>query len=49
MPRKMLSLTLSDARRIVSAGEKKAEELRIPYIIAVADAGAASRSRQMAA
>jgi uncharacterized protein GlcG (DUF336 family) len=39
MPRQMMSLTLADARRIAAAGEKKAGELRIPYNIAVVDAG----------
>ena len=36
-----LSLDLADARRIISAGERKAVELGIPYNIAVTDAGAA--------
>ena len=35
------SLGLSDARRLIAAGEKKAAELRIPYNIAVVDAGGA--------
>jgi uncharacterized protein GlcG (DUF336 family) len=39
MSRSIVSLTLADARRIIAAGEQKAEELRIPYNIAVVDAG----------
>jgi len=39
MTRPALSLDLADARRIIAAGERKAIELRIPYNIAVADAG----------
>lgn len=39
MPRSIVSLSLADARRIVAAGEQKAQELRIPYNIAVVDAG----------
>jgi uncharacterized protein GlcG (DUF336 family) len=39
MPRPISSLTLGDARRIIAAGERKATELRIPYNIAVVDAG----------
>ncbi len=35
------SLTLSDARRLIAAGEKMAAELGIPYNIAVVDAGGA--------
>jgi uncharacterized protein GlcG (DUF336 family) len=35
------TLTLSDARRIIQAGEQKAAELKIPYNIAVVDAGGA--------
>lgn len=35
------SLTLSDARRLIAAGEKVAAELGIPYNIAVVDAGGA--------
>jgi uncharacterized protein GlcG (DUF336 family) len=41
MPRHILSLDLSDARRIIDAGERKALELRIPYNLAVVDAGGA--------
>jgi uncharacterized protein GlcG (DUF336 family) len=39
MPRQVVSLTLEDARRIIAAGERKALELKIPYNIAVVDAG----------
>jgi uncharacterized protein GlcG (DUF336 family) len=39
MPRPIVSLGLADARAIIAAGEKKANELRIPYNIAVVDAG----------
>ena len=39
MPHKIESLTLRDARRLIAAGERKAEELKIPYNIAVVDAG----------
>jgi uncharacterized protein GlcG (DUF336 family) len=39
MPRQIPSLTLSDARGLIAAGEKKAGELGIPYNIAVVDAG----------
>ena len=39
MPRQMISLTLEDARRVIAAGERKASELKIPYNIAVVDAG----------
>jgi uncharacterized protein GlcG (DUF336 family) len=39
MPRTMTSVNLADARRIIAAGEKRANELRIPYNIAVVDAG----------
>jgi uncharacterized protein GlcG (DUF336 family) len=35
----LLSLSLDDARRIISDGERKATEMGIPYNIAVADAG----------
>jgi uncharacterized protein GlcG (DUF336 family) len=41
MTRSAASLDLADARRIIAAGERKAVELRIPYNIAVADAGGA--------
>lgn len=39
MPRQVPSLTLSDARHLIAAGEKKANELGIPYNLAVVDAG----------
>jgi uncharacterized protein GlcG (DUF336 family) len=39
MSRQIKSLTLADARQIIAAGEKKAQELGIPYNIAVVDAG----------
>jgi uncharacterized protein GlcG (DUF336 family) len=39
MARKVLSLDLADARRIIAAGERKAIEMHIPYNIAVVDAG----------
>ncbi len=41
MPRQVTTLTLSDARRIIQAGEQKAAELKIPYNIAVVDSGGA--------
>jgi uncharacterized protein GlcG (DUF336 family) len=39
MPRQMVSLSLEDARRSIAAGERKAAELKVPYNIAVVDAG----------
>lgn len=39
MPRQIPSLTLADARALIIAGEKKAQELGIPYNLAVVDAG----------
>ena len=39
MPRQVVSVTLEDARRAIAAGERKAIELKIPYNIAVVDAG----------
>jgi uncharacterized protein GlcG (DUF336 family) len=39
MSRKVLTLDLADARRIIAAGERKALEMHIPYNIAVVDAG----------
>jgi uncharacterized protein GlcG (DUF336 family) len=39
MPRQIPSLTLADARQLIAAGEKKAQELGIPYNLAVVDAG----------
>lgn len=41
MPRVLNTLTLSDAKRILQAGEAKAASLGIPYNIAVVDAGGA--------
>jgi uncharacterized protein GlcG (DUF336 family) len=41
MPRQVATLTLADARGIIQAGEHKAAELKIPYNIAVVDAGGA--------
>ncbi|HEX4269436.1 MAG TPA: heme-binding protein [Steroidobacteraceae bacterium] len=41
MPHQVVSLNLEDARRIIGAGERKALELKIPYNIAVVDAGGA--------
>jgi uncharacterized protein GlcG (DUF336 family) len=41
MSRQVSTLTLSDARRMIAAGEKKAAELKIPYNIAVVDSGGA--------
>lgn len=39
MPRQIPTLTLSDARKMIDAGEAKAAELGIPYNLAVVDAG----------
>jgi uncharacterized protein GlcG (DUF336 family) len=39
MPRSYDSLSLDDAKRMLSAGEAKAKGLGIPYNIAVVDAG----------
>jgi uncharacterized protein GlcG (DUF336 family) len=39
MSRNISTLTLADARKIIAAGEKKAQEIGIPYNIAVVDAG----------
>jgi uncharacterized protein GlcG (DUF336 family) len=39
MTRSALSLSLDDARRIIAAGERKADEMRTPCSIAVTDAG----------
>jgi len=39
MTRQALSLTLEEARRAIAPGERKALELKIPYSIAVVDAG----------
>jgi uncharacterized protein GlcG (DUF336 family) len=41
MPRQVATLTLADAREIISAGEKKAREIGVPYNLAVVDAGGA--------
>ena len=35
MPRQIATLTLADAREIISAGEKKAQEIGIPCNLAV--------------
>jgi uncharacterized protein GlcG (DUF336 family) len=39
MSRQIVSLGLEDARRATAAGERKAAELKVPYNIAVVDAG----------
>jgi uncharacterized protein GlcG (DUF336 family) len=39
MPQTLRSIGLADARRLITAGEKKALEIGIPYNIAVVDAG----------
>ena len=39
MPRQVNTLTLADARAIIAAGERKAQELGVPYNLAVVDAG----------
>jgi uncharacterized protein GlcG (DUF336 family) len=39
MSRQISTLTLADARQLIAAGERKAQELGIPYNIAVVDAG----------
>ncbi len=39
MPYPIDSLTLADARELIAAGEAKAEQLGVPYNIAVVDAG----------
>ena len=39
MPRDTASLDLQDARLILRAGQEKAEELGVPYNLAVVDAG----------
>jgi uncharacterized protein GlcG (DUF336 family) len=39
VPRTLENLTLADAKRMLNAGEAKADELGIPYNIAVVDAG----------
>ena len=39
MPQQVPSLSLEDARQLIGAAEKKADELGVPYNIAVVDAG----------
>lgn len=39
MPRQIPSLTLADARSLIAAGEKKAQQMGVPYNLAVVDAG----------
>jgi len=39
MPRTIETLTLADAREIIAAGEAKAEQIGVPYNLAVVDAG----------
>ncbi len=39
MPQQVRTLGLEEARQLISAAQKKAEELGIPYNIAVVDAG----------
>jgi len=39
MPRAIQTLTLADARQIIAAGEAKAEQIGVPYDLAVVDAG----------
>jgi uncharacterized protein GlcG (DUF336 family) len=39
MPRQISSLTLADARALIAAGERKAQDLGVPYNLAVVDAG----------
>ncbi|RRN63870.1 heme-binding protein [Caulobacter sp. 602-1] len=39
MPRRLESLTLSDAKLMLAAGEAKAQALGLPYNIAIVDAG----------
>ena len=41
MPRSSITLALSDAKRMLEAGEAKAASIGIAYNIAVVDAGAA--------
>jgi len=41
MTRQIYTLTLADAREIISAGENKAREIGVPYNLAVVDAGGA--------
>jgi uncharacterized protein GlcG (DUF336 family) len=39
MPKTFETLSLQDAKRMLAAGEAKAEQIGIPYNIAVVDAG----------
>ncbi len=39
MSQQLQSLTLADARMMIAAGESKADELGVPYNLAVVDAG----------
>ena len=39
MPRQVPTLTLADARALIAAGERQANDLGVPYNIAVVDAG----------
>ncbi|WNO52706.1 GlcG/HbpS family heme-binding protein [Stakelama saccharophila] len=39
MPRQIETLTLNDARQLIAAGEAKAEQIGVPYNMAVVDAG----------
>jgi uncharacterized protein GlcG (DUF336 family) len=39
MPRSYKTLTLDDAKRMLQAGEAKADEIGLPYNIAIVDAG----------
>ena len=39
MPRSTYTLTLSEAKRMLTAGEAKAASIGVPYNIAVVDAG----------
>ncbi len=41
MPLEIISLSLADARRIISAGKRKAQELGIPDNLAVVNAAVA--------
>ncbi len=41
MPRMLSTLTLSDAKQMLQAGEAKADSIGIPYNIAVVDSGGA--------
>jgi uncharacterized protein GlcG (DUF336 family) len=41
MPRQIPTLTLADARSLIAAGEKQANDLGVPYNLAVVDAGGA--------